>query len=391
MPAVKSKRNCETTSNKAETALLNTLILELYKEALMPANKNDTHPLKENNTNLVLSVLLTMKTATRRQLAQRTGLSQPTVNSIVQELENIGVAQPGNFAASAGGRRPQCYTLQTDYLRAATIRVLSRSLEYAVVTIDGTVILRNSWAVADSENHLKALISLLKTLLKQDNGIRVISIGVPGVVGPGGALHAISQIPELEGVSLAHELEKRFNLPVYVENDMNLVALGSVAADSGSAKLTDMVFVHIGEGVGAGIVMGGQIIRGHSSFAGEIAYMVIPGDGNKSLENIEKEETLEFLLSQTDNIKEQAQLISGMIISIICLLNPPVISFESIYAGEEMLRHLRQECEKHLPHWTIPSFQLMADEEAAYDRGLMALVNDVLTNQITRELASVKL
>jgi len=105
----------------------------------MTVQKNDTHSLKENNTSLVLNVLLTMKTATRRQLAQRTGLSQPTVNSIVQELENIGVAQPGNFAASAGGRRPQCYTLQTDHLRAATVRVLSKSLEYAVMTVDGTV------------------------------------------------------------------------------------------------------------------------------------------------------------------------------------------------------------------------------------------------------------
>jgi len=354
----------------------------------MSVQKNDTHPLKENNANLVLSALMTMKTATRRQLAQRTGLSQPTVNSIVQELENKGVAQPGNFAASAGGRRPQCYTLQTDHLRAATIRVLSESLEYAVVTIDGTVILRNSWAIAETDSVVTALKSLLTTLLKQDGYIRVVSIGVPGVVGPGGVLHAISQIPELDGVSLTYELDRYFDVPIYVENDMNLVALGSVAAESGQATITDMVFVHIGEGVGAGIVMGGRIIRGYSSFAGEIAYMVNSGEAKKPLNNIETEETLEYLLAQTDNIANQAKLISGMIISIICLLNPPVISFGSKYASKEMLRHLRHECEKHLPLWTLPSFQLMTDEEASYNRGLMALVDDVLTKQITRELVS---
>jgi len=354
----------------------------------MSVQKNDTHSLKENNANLVLSVLMTMKTATRRQLAQRTGLSQPTVNSIVQELENIGVAQPGSFAASAGGRRPQCYTLQTDHLRAATIRVLAKSLEYTVVTIDGTVILRNSWAITDSDSHVKAIESLLTTLIKQDSGIRVASIGVPGVVGPGGALHAISQIPELNGVSLAHELGKLFKIPIYVENDMNLVALGSVAADSGPSAPSDMVFVHIGEGVGAGIVMGGRIIRGHSSFAGEIAYMVNSGEMSASLKDIRLEDTLEYLLAKTDTTAEQVKLISGMIISIICLLNPPVISFGSIYASEEMLRYLRHECEKHLPLWTLPSFQLMADEEASYDRGLVALVDGVLTKQITKELAS---
>jgi len=354
----------------------------------MSNQKNDTHPLKEHNAHLVLSVLMTMKTATRRQIAQRTGLSQPTVNSIVQELENLGIAQPGSFAASAGGRRPQCYTLQTEHLRAATIRVLSQSLEYAVVAIDGTVILRNSWAITDSDNHMNAIKSLLTTLTKQDRGIRVASIGVPGVVGPGGALHAISQVPELEGISLAHELAKVFDIPIYVENDMNLVALGSVAANTGQATSTDMVFVHIGEGVGAGIVMGGRIISGHSSFAGEIAYMVPHDEEKKHIENVKTEETLEYLLARASNISEQARLISGMIISIICLLNPPIISFGSIYATEEMLRYLRHECEKHLPLWTLPSFRLMPDEEASYDRGLIALVDGVLTKQITRELAS---
>jgi len=337
----------------------------------MPSKKNDARHLKEYNVNLVTNSLMEMKTATRGQLAKKTGLSQPTVNSIVQELESRGVVSPGGFAAAAGGRRPLCYTLRTDHLRAATIRVLPQSLEYSVLTVDGSVIFRNSWVLAEDETHLNGLRALLKTLLKQDSDIRVVSVGVPGVVGPGGVLYAIPQIPSLEGVALNHVLTKQFALPVYVENDMNLVALGSVVAGAGQT-LFDMVFVHIGQGVGAGIVMGGQIIRGFSSFAGEIAYMVKPLGDNRD------GETLEYLLAQTDSISEQARLITGMLVSIISLLNPPVISFGSTLASEEMLLHLRHECEKHLPLWTLPTFQLMADEAAAYDRGLLALVHDVL-------------
>lgn len=352
----------------------------------MSVHMNGIHSLKEHNANVVLRSLMSMKTATRGQLAQRTGLSQPTVNAIVQELEDKGIAQPGNFAVSAGGRRPQCYTIQTDHIRATTIRVFSKSLEYVVVTIDGTVILRNSWSIAPTDTVVAALQSLLTTLLRQDSNIRVVSIGVPGVVGPGGVLHAIPQIPELEGVSLVHELDKHFDIPIYVENDMNLVALGSAVAEPGKEPTTDIVFVHIGEGVGAGIVMGGQIIRGYSSFAGEISYMFKPLESEESQKEISNEETLEYLLAQTDSTAERAKLLSGMIVSIICLLNPPVISFGSEYANEEMLRNLRHECEKYLPLWTFPVFQLMVDEAAAYDRGLMALVGDVLTNQITSEL-----
>jgi len=347
----------------------------------MSNNKKDAHSLKEHNTNMVLGALMTMKTATRSQLAQKTGLSQPTVNSIVQELENKGYASPGTFAVSAGGRRPICYTLQTDHLRAVTIRVLLHSLEYVVVKVDGTVVLRHSWPIAEGDTHIAALQSLLRTLLKQDRNIRVVGIGVPGVVNPRGVLYAIPQIPELEGVALVRVLNKQLDIPIYVENDINLVALGSVIDESGQTTLSDMVFVHLGEGVGAGIVMGGCIIRGFSSFAGEIAYMVKPLGESKD------GETLESLLAQTKEVAQQAKLIVGMIVSIICLLNPPVISFGSTLASEEMLWHLRHECEKHLPLWTLPSFKMTSDEAAAYDRGLMALVGDVLTNQIINELA----
>jgi len=356
----------------------------------MVIQRSDAHPLKEHSTHLVLDALMSMRTVTRRQLAQRTGLSQPTVNSIVQELENKGFVQPGSFAASAGGRRPQYYTLYTDHLRAATIRVLSESLEYVVITIDGTVIQRNSWAISSSDTPVTAIQSLLGTLIKQDDKIQVVGIGVPGVVGPGGVLNAISQIPELEDVSLLHKLEGLFDIPIYIENDMNLVALGSVNAEPGHATTTDMVFVHIGEGVGAGIVMGGQIIRGFSSFAGEIAYMLKPIETNEAPSKTDNIETLEYLLSKTNSITEQAKLISTMIVSIICLINPPVISFGSTYASDEMLRLIRHECEKYLPPWTLPLFQLTADEEATYDRGLATFVGDVLKNQITRELATLQ-
>jgi len=344
--------------------------------------KSDAHILKENNTNLILKTFLAMKTATRRQLAQKTGLSQPTVNSIVQELEGKRVVCSGTFAASAGGRRPKCYTLRTAYHRAATIRVLPHSLEYMVVTIDGAVVLRNSWAVTNEETHITALQALLKTLIRQDKGIRIASIGVPGVVGPGGCLRAIPQVPSLEGVALAQVLQEQHKLPVYVENDMNLVALGSVAGDNDKTGLMDIVFIHLGEGVGAGIVMGGNIIRGYSNFAGEIAYVLNPVSDNKT------RKSLESLLAQTDSVARQAQLVSDMVVSLICILNPPVISFGNTLASKEILEFIKKECEKRLPLWTLPSFQLMEDEDATYDRGLTALVTDKLTKQVMHDVSS---
>ena len=346
----------------------------------MQIKKSDAHTLKEQNTKLVLSTLLAMKAATRRQLAQRTGLSQPTVNTIVQEMEDNGFVYPGAFAASASGRRPQNYAFREDRLRAVTIRMLAQSLEYTVATADGAVVLRNSWKVMGEETHIIALQSLLQTLLKQDKEIQLVAIGVPGVAGPGGVLHAIPQIPTLEDVALSHILNKQFGLPIYVENDMNLVALGSIESEFGQTTSQDIVFIHLGEGLGAGIVMGGRIIRGFSGFSGETAYITMQNG------NVGEGETLETLFPKAKNPAQQAQLIFGMIANIICLINPPIISFGSIYATEELLRHLRRKCEKHLPLWALPTFSLTENEDAAYDRGLKSLVRNVLIDQIIHEM-----
>jgi len=261
--------------------------------------------------------------------------------------------------------------LQTDHLRAAIIRVLPRSLAYAVVTVDGKVIQRNIWTLTDTDCHLEKLQTLLQTLKKQDSDIRVISIGVPSAVGPGGALYAISQVPSLEGVALGYVLEEKLGLPVYVENDMNSVALGSIASGIGQPD-SDMVLVHIGRGVGAGVVMGGRIVRGFSSFAGEIAHLTkVPG--------VEQCEALEYLLNQAESLQQKVQLIAELVINIICLLNPPTIAFGGEFTTEEMLRHVRHICEERLPLWTIPSFHLIPDESAAYEKGLLTLVRDVLS------------
>ena len=338
----------------------------------MMSRKDDIHPLKKINANMIMHVLSEMKTATRKQLAERTGLSQPTVNTIVQELEEKGIVRPGNFAASEGGRRPKCYTLQTDHLRAAVVRLLPQSLAYLVMTIDGKVIQRNVWALTETDSHLEKLQTLLQTLTKQDENIRVISVGVPGVVGPGGVLFSISQVPSLEGVALSRALEEHLDIPVYVENDLNLVALGSTV--SGLTKPdSDIVFVHVGQGVGAGVVMGGRIVRGFSNFAGEIAFMVKDaGDGQCG-------EALESLIIQTDSLARKAELIAEPLINIICLLNPPTIAFGGELISEELLRHLRQICEQHLPIWALPTFHFMVEEDAAYEKGLLTLVHGVLS------------
>ena len=96
-----------------------------------------------------------------------------------------------------------------------------------------------------------------------------VVVGVPGVVGDGGALSLAENVAGLEGRSFASELQAALDLPVTLENDINLAALGEQW--QGVARgVADFVFLSVGTGMGAGVVLGGELHRGRNGAAGEI-------------------------------------------------------------------------------------------------------------------------
>ncbi|HOG47864.1 MAG TPA: ROK family protein, partial [Anaerolineae bacterium] len=134
----------------------------------------------------------------------------------------------------------------------------------------------------DDESHgdsLGRLCSLIEDLLSRPRPagqrIRGIGIGAPGIT-----LHEegiVTWAPSLgwRNTPLRAILSERFGLPVFVENDVNLAALGELGFGAGRGA-EDMVSIAIGTGIGAGIVLGGALYRGHNLAAGEIGYL-LPG------------------------------------------------------------------------------------------------------------------
>jgi predicted NBD/HSP70 family sugar kinase len=102
-----------------------------------------------------------------------------------------------------------------------------------------------------------------------------VVVGVPGVVGAAtGEISLVSNVAGLEGRRYGAELEERLGLPVALENDINLAALGEHW--QGIAQgIDDFVFLSIGTGLGAGLVLGGELHRGHHGAAGELDYAFV--------------------------------------------------------------------------------------------------------------------
>jgi glucokinase len=118
---------------------------------------------------------------------------------------------------------------------------------------------------------------LLAELPAADHCVKAIAAGAPGITDvEAGVVIATSYLMGWRNVPLRAMLEDAFNAPAIVDNDVNLAALGESWA--GAAKDTsDFVFLAIGTGIGAGIILNGQPFRGTSWAAGEIGYMLVPG------------------------------------------------------------------------------------------------------------------
>ena len=123
------------------------------------------------------------------------------------------------------------------------------------------------------------IASLIGKLITPD--VARIGIGVPSVVDAArGIVYNVVGIPSWREVYLKDLLEKRFGVPVYVNNDCNCFALG-VSRFGEASAYSDVVCVALGTGVGGGVVLGGKLLTGYTGAASEIGHMVIAENGEE--------------------------------------------------------------------------------------------------------------
>jgi glucokinase len=133
-----------------------------------------------------------------------------------------------------------------------------------------------------------------------EDKIRAICLGVPGTVNP--ITGVIGNAPNLEikNYNIKKALQKHFNIPVLIENDVNLGGLGIKTYEMND-KVNNMLVVFIGTGIGGALFFDGKIYRGSSFFAGEIGHMLVSPEG--LLLGTKKKTTFEGIASRTAIVK----------------------------------------------------------------------------------------
>ncbi|WP_055487810.1 ROK family transcriptional regulator [Streptomyces sp. WMMB 322] len=221
---------------------------------------------------------------TQADIARTTGLSAATVSNIVRELKEGGTVQV--TPTSAGGRRARAVSLSGDAGTVVGVDFGHSHLRVAVGNLAHQVLAEEAEPIdvdASAEEGFDRAEQLVHRLVASTGISREKLIGVGlGVPGPidveTGELGSTSILPGWSGTHPREELASRLGVPVHVDNDANLGALGEQVWGNGRGA-TDLAYIKVASGVGAGLVINGQIYRGPGGTAGEIGHITLDESG----------------------------------------------------------------------------------------------------------------
>ena len=236
--------------------------------------------LKRINEREVLETIRAGAPISRAEISRRAGISKPTVSLALQSLLGSGLVREADRPPDGPGYGAVYFEPVAEAALVLGLDIGARFLRGAVSDLDGTIRARQDveLAVADAAGAVEASARLQAALLDsaglERERVNGVVVGVPGVVAADGTLRLAENVAGLEGRRFADELEAALELPVTLENDINLAALGE--RWQGVARgVADFVFLSVGTGMGAGLVLRGELHRGRNGAAGEIDFALV--------------------------------------------------------------------------------------------------------------------
>lgn len=231
------------------------------------------------NRTAVLDTLAQSGPASRSGLRQRTGLSVATIDRLCAALLEEGLIERSGVEKSRGGRPSVLFRFVAERQVIVAAEVTADGSRGMLVGLDGsgsTELTDTLPAGTGAGRRLDSVLELIGTLVAQaradDRRVLGAAVSVPGVVDAQGRVWNSVELG-WQRLAIGDVLRHRFDLPCLVENDANAIAVGewTHGAGTGTESLAALV---LGTGVGAGLVSGGELIRGARAGAGEIGYLL---------------------------------------------------------------------------------------------------------------------
>ncbi|MCU1586265.1 MAG: hypothetical protein JWM49_2821 [Microbacteriaceae bacterium] len=241
--------------------------------------------LRERNQQRIIDSLLDNGPLTQAELARRTGLSAATVSNIVNVMADAGMV--GTQRTTSSGRRALLVRMADNGKVAIGIDFGRRHLRIVVATVGYWVVAEESVELPfgyRAEVGVDTASKLLSRLLEKHglvpSAVLGVGVGIPAPIDQrtGTVVHG-AILPEWVGMRLK-DLEDGLGLPVSFDNDANLGALAEVTWGP-HGSIENLVFMKIGSGIGAGLILNGKPFYGSLGVSGEIGHEIVVENGER--------------------------------------------------------------------------------------------------------------
>jgi predicted NBD/HSP70 family sugar kinase len=246
--------------------------------------------LRRLNRRRVINALREHGMISRAEIARRTSLSRSTVSSLVAELQSDGLVvereEPGAAHGEHGGRPPILLSFDASAGAAVGIDFGHSHVRVAVSDLSSNILAERA-ATMDTDHAARHGLDVALELIDEalaEAGVertRLIGagLGLPGPVDQtDGVIGSSAILPGWVGVAAGEEMRRRLDVPVSVENDANLGALAELTHGAGRGA-TDLVYLKLASGIGAGLILGGRLYRGSGGVAGELGHVPVEPEG----------------------------------------------------------------------------------------------------------------
>lgn len=237
------------------------------------------------NRSLILHQIKQHKAISRTELARVTGLTSGTVSNITGELLREGVIVTQGTTDSTGGRPQVLLAINTKSHHVLGVNIGGTKIIAVRTNLNGDILQRIDErfdARLPVDQQLQLIIDTIEAAIPDDKvrkKIIGVGVGIPGLLDSASGISKFS--PNLGWLELPIKkiLQDKLGLPVFIDNSVRLGALGEKWYGAGNLK-KDVIALYVGTGVGAGIIINGDIFYGSQEAAGEIGHIVVADDGD---------------------------------------------------------------------------------------------------------------
>ena len=316
--------------------------------------------LRDLNVSLLIEIVRRAGSISRADLARQSSLSAPTVSTIVEKLLSLGIFNEVAVAPSSGGRPPVLLSIDAKAGYVIGIKLWADGLTTVVCDLDAQVVATTDISTSLVGNPTAAIIAIeeqtrrvLRKAAVAPTKVLGVGIGLPGIIETNRGVCSYSHLLWWRDVDIAGPLRKKLGMPVWVDNDVNTLAVAEKwAGDASNAR--DFVTLSVGRGIGLGIVIDRSLYRGANGAAGEFGHIIIePGGpkcecgrfgcleafvGEKALRqkvgarlggDVSRQELIELLRSGDPNalevVENAGRRLGSAVANMMTLLNPELL------------------------------------------------------------------